>query len=224
AAPANGTQGVAYSHTYTAVGNAPITFAVTSGSLPPGLTLSSAGVISGTPTTAGTYTGQVTASNGISPNATQSFSITIAPAAAVAPTITSAAPGNGTQGVAYSHTYTATGTEPISFAVTSGSLPPGLTLSSAGVLSGTPTAVGTYTGEVTASCATSPTVRPSSSITVAAAPEPPTITSAAPGNGTVGVAYSHTYTANGTAPISFALTAGSLPPGLTLSSAGVISG
>jgi hypothetical protein len=50
---------------------------VTSGSLPPGLTLSSSGVISGTPTTTGTYTGTITADNGVGTPATQSFSITV---------------------------------------------------------------------------------------------------------------------------------------------------
>ena len=78
AAPGNGVQGVAYSHTYTTIGNEPISFALTDGALPPGLTLSSEGVISGTPTTIGTYMGTVTATNGITPNATQSFSITVA--------------------------------------------------------------------------------------------------------------------------------------------------
>ena len=53
------------------------TFSVTSGSLPPGLTLSSAGAITGTPNSPGTYSGVVTASNGINPAATQSFSITV---------------------------------------------------------------------------------------------------------------------------------------------------
>src|SRR5690606_29966993 len=144
---------------------APISFALTAGSLPPGLTLSSAGVISGTPTTVGTYIGQVTASNGTAPDAVQTFNITIA-SAAVPPTITSTAPGNGTMGVAYSHTYTATGTAPISFALTAGSLPPGLTLSSAGVISGTPTTAGTYIGQVTASNGTAPDAVQTFNITI----------------------------------------------------------
>jgi type VI secretion system secreted protein VgrG len=73
--PPNGSLGVFYSFTYTSTG-AP-TFSVTGGSLPPGLGLSSAGVISGTPTGAGTFSGSVTATNGTAPDATQSFSITI---------------------------------------------------------------------------------------------------------------------------------------------------
>ncbi len=75
-APAGGTVNSAYSHTYTATGTTPITYSVTVGSLPPGLTLV-AGVLSGTPPTAGTYSGTVTAANGVLPNASQAFSITI---------------------------------------------------------------------------------------------------------------------------------------------------
>jgi hypothetical protein len=71
----SGTVGVVYSFTYTSTGSP--TFSVTAGNLPPGLSLSSAGVISGTPTTVGTFAGTVTATNGNAPDATQNFSITI---------------------------------------------------------------------------------------------------------------------------------------------------
>ena len=76
AAPtATGTVGLAYNFNVTATGTAPITF--TASGLPAGLTISSAGVIAGTPTTAGTFPGTITAANGTLPNATQSFSIVI---------------------------------------------------------------------------------------------------------------------------------------------------
>lgn len=78
AAPtATGTLGTAYNYTMTASGSPAPTFAVTAGALPPGLTLSTAGTISGTPTEDGVFTGTVTASNAASPSATQNFSITI---------------------------------------------------------------------------------------------------------------------------------------------------
>jgi hypothetical protein len=76
--PPDGTVGVAYNFAYTSTG-AP-TFSVTAGGLPTGLSLNSGGVISGIPTTAGTFTGTVTASNGTSPDATQDFSIIISAA------------------------------------------------------------------------------------------------------------------------------------------------
>lgn len=80
--PSTGTVGTTYStYSFTASGTSPITFAQASGTLPPGLTLASTGVLSGTPTTAGTYTFTVSASNGVNPVATTStITITIAPA------------------------------------------------------------------------------------------------------------------------------------------------
>src|SRR5262249_38696373 len=73
---ASATVGTPYAFTFTASG-AP-TFSLTSGALPPGLTLSAAGLLSGTPTASGTFTGTVTAANGVPPDATQDFSITVA--------------------------------------------------------------------------------------------------------------------------------------------------
>ncbi len=220
-APGNGTQGNAYNHTYTATGSATITYSVTAGALPTGLTLSAAGAISGTPTTPGLYTGTVTATNGTAPDATQNFSITIA---GIPPTITSGAPAAGTQGNAYNHTYTATGSATITYSVTAGALPTGLTLSAAGAISGTPTAVGLFTGTVTATNTYAPDATQNFSINITATAVAPAITSAAPAAGTQGNAYNHTYTATGSATITYSVTAGALPTGLTLSAAGVITG
>lgn len=90
--PPSGTVGTAYSFTYTATGSTPITYSVTSGALPNGLSLSASGVISGTPTLAGTYTGTVTASNGTLPNATQNFSITVTSSTPPPPTANNTSP------------------------------------------------------------------------------------------------------------------------------------
>ena len=69
-----------------------------------------------------------------------------------APTITTDSLPNGTEGTSYSQTLTATGTAPITWSVTSGSLPTGLTLNeSTGLISGTPTSQGTSNFTVTAS-------------------------------------------------------------------------
>jgi VCBS repeat-containing protein len=71
---------------------------------------------------------------------------------AAAPAAPSPAPPKGQVGTAYRHTFTSsTGSPAGSFVVSAGQLPSGLSLSSAGVLSGTPTAVGDYTFTVTAS-------------------------------------------------------------------------
>ncbi len=75
------TQGTLGSFTVTATGfPASFTFSQT-GSLPNGVTLSTAGVLSGTPTASGTFPITITVSNGISPNGTQSFTLTVNPAA-----------------------------------------------------------------------------------------------------------------------------------------------
>ncbi len=149
----NGTVATAYSQTLTASGGtAPYTYAITAGALPAGLTLSSAGVLAGTPTAGGSFTFTVRATDASAApgpyNGSRAYTLTIA-----APTIT-VAPAtlpNGATGTAYSQTITAAGgTAPYTFAITAGALPAGLTLTSGGVLSGTPTAGGSFTFTVTA--------------------------------------------------------------------------
>lgn len=93
AAPASGAAGTDYSHTITATGSPAATFAVTTGSLPPGLTLDAVtGVIAGQPTTAGEYPITVTAANGTGPDDTATYAITIAPAVG-GPATGAASPG-----------------------------------------------------------------------------------------------------------------------------------
>lgn len=77
-----GTVGVPFSATMRASGGTPpYTFALTGGILPPGLTLNtSTGVISGTPTTAGTYSYTVTVTDSLSQTATVTCSILISAA------------------------------------------------------------------------------------------------------------------------------------------------
>ncbi|HEV3384958.1 MAG TPA: Ig-like domain repeat protein, partial [Gemmata sp.] len=118
------------------------TYTVTSGMLPSDLTLNaSTGLLSGNPA-AGTdnvYNLIITASNGVTPNATQSFTLTVDPP----PTITTTTLPNWTVSQAYSQTIGLSGgTDPITFAVSSGSLPTGLSLdSSTGAITGTPTTI-----------------------------------------------------------------------------------
>jgi GH18 family chitinase len=73
----SGTVGRSYSASLSASGAAPLRWELPSGSLPNGLSLSSVGVISGAPTTAGTFTFTVTVGN-FAGSASQSFTITIA--------------------------------------------------------------------------------------------------------------------------------------------------
>ena len=69
--------GNSYNFAFQTTGYPAPTFTLTSGSLPPGLTLTSTGVLTGTATQVGTYSGTVTASNGSGANVTQSFTLTI---------------------------------------------------------------------------------------------------------------------------------------------------
>jgi len=144
--PGSGTIGTPYSGTITVTGGVPpYTFAITGGSLPPGLTLNTTtGAITGTPTTAGTYTFTVKVTDSIGQTGSTSCTITIP--TGVSPSCTSL-PGSGTVGTPYTGTLTASGgVPPYTFAITSGSLPPGLTLNTTtGAVTGTPTVSGAYT-------------------------------------------------------------------------------
>lgn len=161
-----GTQGTAYSGTLTATGGStPYSWAVTSGALPAGLSLaSSTGVISGTPTVAPGTTPTFTVTDHVAATNSKAIPIVIGSTLAIS---TSSLPG-GTQGSAYTTTLAATGgTSPYTWAATT-ALPAGLSLSTGGVLSGTPTAAGTssITFQVTDSVSTK--VTKSLSLTVTA--------------------------------------------------------
>jgi hypothetical protein len=128
-------------------GTGAVTWAVVSGALPPGLSLSTAGVVSGIPTTVNilgsTFTIQATDSGSPSQSAPRTLTLRVA-----APlVITTASLPGAKYNVAYTQTLAAIGGIPPlkwSLAAGSGPLPTGLTLSAAGVLSGTPTATGTF--------------------------------------------------------------------------------
>lgn len=139
--------GTAYNQTLQATGDAPITWTIESGALPPGLTLNaSAGAITGTPTTSMTANFVVRATNAAG-FAQQTLSILVAGSA---PVITTTTLPSGQVGSAYSQLLAATGSTPIAWSVVSGSPPPGVTLSGA-TLSGTPTVAGSYSFTIRAS-------------------------------------------------------------------------
>ncbi|WP_295841597.1 Ig domain-containing protein [uncultured Microbacterium sp.] len=167
-----GTVAAPYAQTVAASGTGPITFALANGTaLPAGLTLDPAtGVLSGTPTTAGSFSFQGRATNIMGAD-TRTYALEIA----AAPAITTTSIPGATAGAAYSQTITATGTGPVTFALASGSaLPAGLTLDPvSGVISGTPTASGAFAFTVTATNATGTDSR-TYTLTVAAAAVTPT--------------------------------------------------
>ena len=224
-----GTVGTAYTAiTLAATGGIPAyTWSVASGTtLPSGLAISSAGVISGTPTTAGSFTFQVTVIDSAQGSASGSFTIKINPAPLV---ITTTSLPGGTMGTAYTATTLAAtgGTPPYTWSVATGGLPSGLAISSAGVVSGTPTAAGTFSVTLKVTDSAQATATQAYSITVAAATQPLAITTQAPlPGGEVGLAYTQAFTATGgTPPYQWSVSTGTtLPTGLTLNAAGSLTG
>ena len=146
----NGAVGTAYNATVTASGGVgPYTFAVTSGVLPTGLVLDGAtGAITGTPTTAGTFSFTITAtdtSSGCLGSRAYTVVFASAPGCPVI-TLSPQALPTGSVGVFYSQTITATGgVGALVFAITPGALPPGLVLNTTtGAITGTPTLPGLF--------------------------------------------------------------------------------
>jgi hypothetical protein len=217
AQPPAGAVGAAYSYTFTASGSPAATFSVATGALPAGLTLNGAGLLSGTPTTAGTATFTVTATNPAGTGGTGTISLTITPANG-APVITAATPSPAaTVGKAYTYSFTASGTPVPTFAVLSGTLPPGVGLTAAGVLSGTPTADGTFAFTVTATNSKGTDTAGPITVTVAKAPAKPLFTaSKPPTTAVVGTDYSYAFLASGQPAPTYAVATGALPTGLSL--------
>ncbi len=211
ATSANGTVGTAFSYQIIAT-NSPTSYGATG--LPAGLSVNTtSGLISGTPTAAGTSTVTLSATNA-SGTGHATLTLTIAVAA---PVITSATTANGTVGTAFSYQITATNT-PTSYGATG--LPAGLSVNTtSGLISGTPTASGTST--VTLS-ATNSTGTGQATLTLTVAVAAPVITSATTANGTVGTAFSYQITATNS-PTSYGATG--LPAGLSVNTtSGLISG
>jgi hypothetical protein len=217
-----GTVSVAYSYTLTATGTSPITWSVVSGSLPGGLSLdANSGRISGNPNTAGTSSFGIAATN-VAGNTQASVSLVIN---GVAPVITTVSPlPTAAINTAYSAALAASGSTPLSWSITSGALPAGFTLNSAsGAISGVPTGAGTFSFTVKVSNAYGASQK-TFSITVSGVA--PVITTVSPlPAATINTAYSAALAASGSTPLSWSITSGALPAGLTLNSAsGAIGG
>ena len=216
------TVGIAGSFTVTASGTPASTFSET-GALPSGVTLNAGtGVLAGTPAagTGGSYAITLTAANGVTPNATQTFTLIVNQA----PAITSANTTTFTIGTAGSFTVLASGYPGSTFSET-GALPTGVTLSSAGLLSGTP-AIGTagnYPITISASNGVGSPATQSFTLTVLSPCSAITVSGTLP-NGLYQTAYSSSFTqTGGTLPVTWSATG--LPTGLSInSSTGLVSG
>lgn len=199
-------------------GQAPYTWSATN--LPAGLTIDptgpTAGTVSGTPTVANTYSVTVTVTDSLGGTGTKTYVVTIN----AAPSITTGSIPSWT--VSYPYTNftmsSAGGTQPVSWSATD--LPTGLSMNSSGVITGTPTELGTFTPTVTV--LDSADVIGTRSYTVQINSDPSITTSSLP-DGEQNVAYSTTVAGtSGTMPYTWSATG--LPGGLTISSGGTISG
>lgn len=218
-----GTVGTIYpTTTFTATGTAPITWSITSGTLPTGMSFSSGGVLSGTPTATASGSITFTATNafGFDP---RTLTLTVNAAGSGPAAITRFTLPGGTVGTPYSQQITATGTAPITFSVYDGVLPTGLSLdSSTGIISGTPS-VGSSTQFIIQ--AVNGISQPDTQVkfvgyAVRVNPfvvAPYLIENAIPDCHTT-VPYSQTFSATGDAPFTWSLT-GSLPTGLSFNTA-----
>jgi len=171
-----GVIGIPYSMSITGSGGAPpySNWVLNSGALPPGITLdASTGTIHGIPTSSATspyvFTVIMKDTSGVTA-APQQFSIGTASPSSLA-IVSAATLPPGTVGIAYSQPMTGmAGTPPYQWNVTQGSLPPGITLTSAAasaaLLAGTPSAAGTYTFSVQVTDSANATVTRQFTVTI----------------------------------------------------------
>lgn len=214
--------GQPWAFTLTGVSPTPVTWSIQTG--PPGIYLNGAtGGMTWTPGVIGSFTVVVTATNAVG-TASRTFSLVVRDQVIDgSPRITALSVPLATEGVAYSGQVIAAGDSPITYSATG--LPTGLSIdSSTGAITGTPSAVGTYTVTITATNSLDSDSRTFDMQVVPSGVDPraPQITTAALVSATQGASYSMSVQATGAAPITFS--AAGLPAGLSISASGTISG
>jgi uncharacterized protein (TIGR03437 family) len=207
--------GLNYSQAFTASGGSGSGYTYTISTTPPGLGFGTAnGVLSGPPSSSGTFTFTISARDSMGLTGTSpSISLIVNPALTLSPSTLN----SGQVGTGYSQAFTANGGSGGYTYSLSGTQPPGLGLT-ANVLSGTPTSSGAFSFSITARDSLGGTITNPYSLTVSNPPivvQPSTLAS-----GQVGVNYSQSFMATGgnNGPYTFSIGAPA-PFGLTFNAA-----
>ena len=216
--------GQSYSLTFTATGGTTPYRWILMSSWPgvPGLQLSDDGELTGKPAASGTYSVTVQVEDKFQYLATRSYPLSVA---AKPLNILTASLLGGVRLETYTTTLTGEGgAPPYTWSLSAGALPGPFTLSSAGVISGVPNAIGTFTFTVSLKDSALGEVKKAFTLTISDIIE--IFTPCPLPDGTAGTAYSLTLAARGGTPAySWSVSAGGLPTGLSLNaSSGVISG
>lgn len=195
-----------------------VTWTKTAGSFPPGTTLDVWGFLSGSPTTQGSYTFTLRATDGTR-TATKSFDLLVLGAGQQLLQI-EGWPPSARPGVSYGYRYTANGTG-LTWSA-NGTLPPGLSMGSNGVLSGTPSTVGSWTFTVLATDGTRHASLESTVVVAGDGSGSVAITSLPPSDVGRGTLVSAQLASTATSGVTW--TVSGLPPGLSATDSGLISG
>jgi hypothetical protein len=220
---ADGRVDVAYKATLASTGGSGTkTWKLTAGALPAGLKLASSGAISGTPTVVGTGSFTVTVTDSSKPvkTGTAVITVTIDPMM-----VATASLPAGLIDKAYTSTTLKTtgGKSAFVWTLIGGSLPTGMKLATSGALSGTPTVAGTFTPTFSVHDSSKPAYTASATLSLVI--DPMSVSTTTLAAATVGKAYSASLKAvGGKTPYVWTLSAGSLPTGVKLSTAGAFSG
>ena len=233
AASITGTVGTTLSYALSATGGVQPYSWSPLGALPAGLSMSSSGVIGGVPTATGAYTLAVKVSDASGASVMGNIAITISNTSGgggggggpvIQPLTVNTASLTAAAGTPYSYALTAAGgSAPYTWSAL-GALPPGLALGGNGVISGTPTTGGSYTVAVKVTDSASSTASANIDVTISSTQAPVITIDTATLAATVGLDYSFALKASGGVPQYSWQALGPMPPGMALSSGGIISG